>query len=118
MKIEVGDVERIYVDTHQFLLTVLDVGRRVEFRTPRGGKRAATVDRHWRVEWEGRVIGFVGYQMFTRERKAKGVRYVLARWDSPGWGWSTTELGSHWEAYPSTRADCLRRLLVEAHRMT
>jgi hypothetical protein len=37
------------------------------------------------VVLDGAVIGTVYRTMLTRERRGKGMRYVYARWQSPGW---------------------------------
>lgn len=33
----------------------------------------------------GKEVGIVRQRLFTRERKIPGKRYVLSRWESPGW---------------------------------
>jgi hypothetical protein len=39
----------------------------------------------YNVLLDGEVIGQVRRAMVTHERRGKGLRYVYARWQSPGW---------------------------------
>lgn len=50
-----------------------------------GDNKTVQVGREWLVKLDGRTIGQVRYALITRERKPKGLTYVTARWQSPGW---------------------------------
>lgn len=68
------------------ILTLIDEGDLVEHRGKRSyTKRTIRVNRVWRVELDGAVIGYVRYRLLTREQKIPGKRYVASRWQTPGW---------------------------------
>jgi len=46
----------------------------------------------YNVLLDDQVIGRVSRSMISRERRGKGLRYVYARWQSPGWRY-TAEVG-------------------------
>lgn len=50
-----------------------------------GDTRTVRADREWKVEVDGEEVGRIRYRMITRERRGAGLRYVWARWQSPGW---------------------------------
>jgi len=58
-------------------------------------RRTVTVDREWRVERDGEVIGYIRYGMVTHERRTGQRTYVDARWESPGWQYRYPD-GYHW----------------------
>jgi len=75
-----------------------------------GEKRTVRLNREWQVRFpDGTVIGRIRYRMFTRERRSRGLRYVHARWHSPGWGYTTTD-GSY-ELEARSRKDAVERIL-------
>lgn len=93
-------------ETTQVNVVLTDEGSPIEIRSPRyGDKRTVKVGREWEVSLEetGEVIGYIVYIMMTRERRGKGLRYVLARWQSPGWGTRTTRFGRTFEVPSKTR---------------
>lgn len=83
-------------------------GEPIEIKNRRGEKRKVTINREWRVVADGEPIGYVCYRMLTRERRGNGMRYVSARWQSPGWVYSDDGLGPWIEV--TSRKEAIERL--------
>lgn len=75
---------------HAVELTLVEPG---EPRRVGRDRRTVTVGRVWEVRDDGRLIGYVKYDMITRERRTPGRTYVNARWESPGWLRSESRFG-------------------------
>jgi hypothetical protein len=98
------------------VLTLINPGRFVTYRGRNSGRqRTVRIDRQWEVTLDGEVLGYIRYDMLTRETRTAGKRYVNSRWQSPGWTYSSDRLGRGFEAVPSTKAQCLR-ILTSPHR--
>lgn len=78
-------------------------GQKIEITNKWGEKRSVTVGREWDVFRGGVRLGAVRYEMVTRERRSPGLRYVHARWQSPGWRYKPEGLG-FWQESPSKKA--------------
>ena len=61
---------------------------------------------------DGVRLGRVARVSITRERRAPGLRYALARWQSPGWKCYPAD-GS-WAPEAQSRRDGVERLLEDA----
>jgi hypothetical protein len=83
----------------------------VKIRTDTATHRRATVNLpRYHVVLYGTAIGHVSRAMLTRERRGKGMRYVYARWTSPGWQYG--EIGHRsWEC--QSRHDGVKRVLEQ-----
>lgn len=80
-------------------------GRKVSRRSRTGRVSTVMIDRMWRVDVDGKPVGFVYYEMVTHERRTEGRRYVNDRWDSPGWTHRTEEFsGPKFHAATKTEA--------------
>lgn len=81
-------------------VTVQAEGREVVVRQVSEGrlvthkKKEVRTGQRFEVSLEGKVLGFVERRMLTRERRGEGMRYVYARWESPGW----VHLGTGWSS--------------------
>lgn len=68
------------------LTTLIEPGTPTEIKSRWGEPRMVKIGREWQVTTaDGEELGFIGYEMLTRERTIPGKRYVAARWQSPGW---------------------------------
>lgn len=95
------------------VLVQTDEGTPTTIKNKWNESRTVTIDRCWAVRTEtGEVIGRISYRMLTRERRGKGMRYVYARWQSPGWVYTTIDgSGSHFRGLEaSSRKDAIQRI--------
>lgn len=85
------------------VVTQIKEGRPEVIKNKYREERTVKVDREWKVEVDGREIGRIRYRMITRERRAQGLRYVLSRWQSPGWERQEPD-HRYWFESPSKKA--------------
>lgn len=71
--------------TSEPVLELIEPGERIKYRGKRGAEREVTINRKWRIELDGEVLGFVEYRMATREQRTPGRMYVNSRWRTPAW---------------------------------
>jgi hypothetical protein len=68
-------------------LVLTNEGKPLEQKNRWGETKTIQINRVWEVRRGEEVLGTIDYRMVTKERKAKGQRYVLARWSVPGWSY-------------------------------
>lgn len=95
-------------------LVLIEQGEQVEVKNKWGEASKTRINRVYEVHHEGKVIGYVKRTMITRERRAAGLRYVLARWQSPGWKYGAERLGRMFEC--TSAKDGAERLMREKQR--
>lgn len=102
----------------QVKLVVVHEGRKVEYsgRSHYSGKKMITVGKAWDVLLNDEIIGTLEYRMFTRESRSGNRNYVNARWESPGWGYTTDGNGYGYQLEATSKKDALERIVRAAER--
>lgn len=88
-------------------VTQIQEGRPVQVGKP-SRRRTVLIDREWRVEDDGQLLGYIRYGMVTHERRSGQRTYVDARWESPGWKYQYPG-GLHWFT-ETAKKHCLEKL--------
>ncbi|TDP89599.1 hypothetical protein EDF62_3353 [Leucobacter luti] len=79
------------------VVTLIREGDVREIKNKYGEVSKTRIGRVYEVTLDGEAIGYVERSMLTRERRAQGLRYVLARWQSPGWQYRSSKHGRNLE---------------------
>lgn len=92
-------------------LILIKAGEQIEVKNKWGETSKTRINRVYEVRHDGEVIGYVKRSMLTRERRSPGLRYVHARWQSPGWQYGREKHGRMIEC--SSAKDGAERLVRE-----
>lgn len=95
-------------------LRLIEPGDIFEQKSRWNEAKQTRINREYEVVADGEVIGYVKRVMVTRERRAPGQRYVLARWRAPGWKYYEQRHGRGLEC---SSAKAGARILAQARAM-